>query len=373
MAESLRDQLSEALDTVTTSEEQTPNPGAGADAPVASEQTAASSEPDKPGRTAGRERDEKGRLLPGKAQRDSAQDTGKPATPNQPVEQSPAAAPVADPKPRPQRPSTWKKDFWGHWDKLDPSLAEYLVQRESEFAKGVSTYKSEADKGKAYIDAVAPFLPTLQQYGIEPTKHIQALFNAHQLLALGNPEQRLGMFLRLARDYQVPVEQLFVRGQDGQIYFNSALQQHQAQPQVNMEQIEQRIASAIQQRESQANVSSFGNTKDAQGNPKYPHFEQVRETMAQLLEAKLADDLEGAYNAAVRMPQHSDIWDAMQKQQREADERRQAEERQRLALKARSQAVSPRSQPTTGTTGNAKPTGLRANLEAAFDEHASRV
>ena len=70
-----------------------------------------------------RARDEKGRFAKGEQQ---------PAQAQQP------AAPVV--KARPPVPSTWKKEHRGHWDNIDPALAEYLVQRESEFASGVSTY-----------------------------------------------------------------------------------------------------------------------------------------------------------------------------------------------------------------------------------------
>lgn len=367
----LREQLSQALNDVSNSEAQTPDSGAGVDAPVAPEQTDAASDPSKPGRTAGRSRDDQGRLLPGKA-KDSAQEQGKPATPTSTSEQSPAVAPVADTK-RPQRPSTWKKDHWEGFDKLaetNPALAEYINQRESEFAKGVSTYKSEADKAKGYIEAVAPYLPTLQRYGIDPVTNIKNLFAAHQALATGTPEQRLGMFVKLANDYQIPLQSMFVQGQDGQIYFNPQLQQQnsqQAHPTVSPQQIEQQIEQRFLMRDAQQQVSQLTTEK-------YPHLEQVRETMAQLLESKLANDLDSAYHAAIRLPQHSEIWDAQQKQQRETDQQRQAEEKRKVAEKARANAVSPRSQPTTGASATAKPTGLRATLESAYDEHAaSRV
>lgn len=368
----LREQLSQALNDVSNSEAQTPTSGAGVDAPVAPEQTDAASDPSKPGRTAGRARDDQGRLLPGKAQKDSAQEPGKPATPTSTSEQSPAVAPVADTRPKPARPSTWRKDHWEGFDKLaetNPALAEYINQRESEFAKGVSTYKSEADKAKGYIEAIGPFLPDLQRFGIDPIHHVGSLLNAHKTLALGSPEQRLSMFVKLANDYKVPLQSMFVQGQDGQVYFNPQLQQQnsqQAHQTVSPQQIEQQIEQRFLMRDAQQQVSQLTTEK-------YPHLEQVRETMAQLLESKLANDLDSAYQAALRLPQHSEIWDATQRQQRETDQQRQAEEKRKLAEKARANAVSPRSQPTTGASATAKPTGLRAALESSFDEHASRV
>lgn len=365
----LREQLSEALNNVTNSEEQAPNPGAGPDAPVEPEATPAASDP-KAGRTAGRPRDEKGRLLPGKPQKDSAQEPGREATPTQP-EPAATETPAAETKPRPARPSSWKKEYWDHWEKIDPTLAEYLVQRESEYAKGVSTYKTEADNARGYIDAVAPYLPALQRFGLDPAAHIGALMSAHQALALGSPEQKLAMFQKLANDYQVPLQSLFVQGQDGQIYFNPRLQQQPTiNPQQIVQQIQQQTEQRFQQYVSEQNVASFQSAKDAQGNPKYPHFEQVREAMAQLLESRLADDLEGAYNAALRLPQHSNIFDAMQKQQREADEKRKREEAARAAQRARQNAVSTKTATPTGAVQESGAKGRRAALEEAFELHS---
>src|SRR3990167_10909003 len=97
-------------------------------------------------------RDEKGRFAEGKAE-------GKAEVKPVPQAQTPVPAVAKVP-----RPSSWKKDYWEHWDKLDPSVAAYINQRESEYAKGVSTYKQEWDSAKPLLDAVAPFLPTLQAH-----------------------------------------------------------------------------------------------------------------------------------------------------------------------------------------------------------------
>jgi hypothetical protein len=67
------------------------------------------------------------------------------------------------------RPSTWKKEYVQIWDKLEKGeqvskqdftkFAEYANQRESEYKKGVSTYKAEADRAREYENAIAPFVP----------------------------------------------------------------------------------------------------------------------------------------------------------------------------------------------------------------------
>ena len=95
--------------------------------------------------------------------------------------------------PKSTRPSTWKKDYWEKFDTLDPDLQGYINQRESEYKTGVSTYRAEAEKAKQLNEAIAPFIPQLQQNNIEPTQWIRNLGNAHQTLALGSPAQKMQM------------------------------------------------------------------------------------------------------------------------------------------------------------------------------------
>ncbi len=252
-------------------------------------------------------RDEKGRFVEGKA----APAKAAPQLPGAVV-----AQPVEIAKPHPQRPSRWKKDYWEKWDKIEPDVAEYILQREGEYAKGVSTYKGVHDQAKPILDALAPHLADFERMGINVGQQMDRYATIHKTLALGSPEQKLGLFAKLVQDYRIPVEQMFVRGQDGQVYLNQQLmQQAQApapQPQANVDQIvEQKLA----QREAANETKNFREAKDASGQLLHPHFETVRETMAQLLDAKVVDDIPSAYDAALKLPKHSDLYAAEQQLQ----------------------------------------------------------
>lgn len=263
---------------------------------------------------------------------------------------------VIEAKARPPRPSTWKKEMWDHWEKIDPGLAEYLTQREQEFAKGVSTYKNEWDQAKPLVDAVAQFNPTLQQFGIKPEQWITNLGNAHRALVLGSPQEKVQMFQKLLQDYQVPIQQLFVKGEDGQIYLNQNTQPKQPD-------VRQIVEESLTQREMQREISEIQNDKEH-----YPHFEQVRGTMAGLLQSGLAENLKSAYDAAIRLPKHADIFEALQKQQREKEEAERLEKQRLTVSKAKASAVSPKtSTPSSqGMSGGKK--GLRDQLEEVYDE-----
>lgn len=293
-------------------------------------------------------RDEKGRFAPGKPE-------AKPQ-----VAQKTEVTPVQ----RPQRPSSWKKDYWEHWDKLDPKLAEYINQREQEYAKGVSTYKQEWEQAKPLIDAIAPFQQKFQQYGANVTGQdiIRNLGTAHFMLAEGSPQQKLQLIAKMIQDYQVPIEHMFVQGQDGKIYFNQQILQA---PQVEQTpDIDQVVEQKLLQRDVQNELKSFESNTE-----QYPHFQQVRNTMAGLLQSGLAEDLKSAYEAAIRIPQHADIWETIQQQKRDQEEAQRAEEARRKVHTAKANAISPKTS-TPSSPGQSKGKGLRSTLEEKFDEFA---
>jgi hypothetical protein len=376
MAGSLRDQLSDAFTEVE--EQQTPAPATGGDAttsePAGNEAAGTTSAPtDRPGRTAGRARDESGRLLPGEAKKPSAAPSN-PATPIRAPEQAVATG-AADPKPL-NRPSSWKKEMWPLWDKLAKGealtpeearlKAEYILQREGDFAKGVSTYKAEAENAKPILEAMTPFLPALQANNIQPAQWIKNLGTAHQTLAYGNRQQKLVMFSQLARDYGVELGEMFVKGQDGQIYMNPQLQQGQQAPAQQQQQAPD-VRKTVQ--EILAQERALGEVEKMKSDTvRYPHFETVKATMAGLLQSGLATDYDSAYDAALRLPEHFHLFEAQQQQQREAEEAKAREAKARAADAARRNAVSPRtSTPTATATGASGKKGLRDQLTENFD------
>ena len=366
MAESLRDQLAAAYDEVTEGQEPEA-PKAEPQAPPAAESL--SQEAEKPGRTQGRERDEKGRLLPGPAKKDTAAEPKAPPATDINA-QAALEAPAAAPKPHPNRPSSWKKEMWDHWGKLDPQVAEYVLQRENEYAKGVSTYKSEWERAKPVLDALGPFIPALEANRIQPAQWIQSLGQAQQLLYYGNPQQKVAMISNLVRDYGIDLNQLasqLFTMRDGQLYANPQLQ-HAAQQQQQSQQpqdLRKTVQDMLAEEKARAEAASMESDTE-----KYPHFATVRETMAGLLQAGLAQDLKSAYDSALRMPAHSELFEAMQQQQREQDEKRKAEEQRKAVEAARRNQVSPK----TATPASSVPKatkGLRSTLESAYDEHVS--
>ena len=362
-AETLRETITAAFEEHVPAEAP-----AGTDPGQVVEGTIPPPEAEKPGRIAGRPRDEKGKLLPGKPQKE------------QPKEQEGTVAAVPQPAEPPiPRPSSWRKDMWPVWDKLNQGvplnpqeqrqLAKYNAERENDFAKGVSTYKNEWDQVKPIAEAMQQFLPDLQKANIKPEQWISNLGNAHRMLATGAPEAKASMFLKLAKDYGVPIESLFVQGQDGRLYANPSIQPHQPQPQAPQPDVQQTVRQILLEEKVSQELHDFATATDDKGNLKHPHFEALKQTMHGLLQAELAQDIRDAYDIALKHPRHADILAQVHEQEQRAELERKAAEQAKVVARAKTNAVSVKGSTPTAPAGNSQKS-RRETIAEAFDMHS---
>ena len=221
-------------------------------------------------------------------------------------------------EPKLQRPTTWKKEYLPLWDKMEKGEAlskeeakkmlEYANQRESEYKKGVSAYKAEADSARTLREAIEPFVPELQKSGIHPAAWINNLGRAHMILSNAPMQQKVEMFNRLAQDYGIDLNLYQNSGENTtQLYNDPQTVALQQQIQMLNSQVQQ--VTGWRQQEENARLQSEIQRFSADVE-RHPHFEAVREQMAQLLENGLAPDLETAYAKAVRL--NDQVWQAEQ-------------------------------------------------------------
>ena len=243
------------------------------------------------------------------------------------------------------RPSTWKKEYVQIWDKMEKGeqiskedftkFAEYANQRESEYKKGVSTYKAEADRAKSYENAIAPYAENLARRGIQPTQYIENLVRAEQILTNAPYDQKIQVFQKLAADYGIQLN-------GGQVTQLDPYTQ-QLMNQLNM--VNQEVSSIKGRFAQEENQRLMGEIERVRSNvEKFPHFDVVREEMAQLLELGKAQDLETAYKKAVRM--NDDVWEL--EQERLLNTAKQQASKAQQVAKAKAAAVSPKSVTPSG-------------------------
>ena len=269
------------------------------------------------------------------------------------------------------RPSTWKKEYVQIWDKMESGeqiskedftkFAEYANQRESEYKKGVSTYKAEADRMKPFVEVIAPIEQDLQKRGINPTQYVHNLVRAEQILSNAPYQQKVQIFQQLAADYGI---QLNNNGQATQLdpYTQQLMNQ--------LNQVNQEVSSIKGRFAEEENQRLMGEIERVRSDvERYPHFDVVREEMAQLLELGKAQDLETAYKKAVRM--NDDVW-ALE-QDRLLKEAKQSAVKAQQVQKAKAAAVSPRSVTPSGKVNDgADKKDRRSLLSEQLGEAMSR-
>lgn len=262
-------------------------------------------------------------------------------------------AQIPDPAPvqRAPKPSSWKKEYEEQWNTLDPKLADYINQREREYATGVSTYKSEAERSRNLQQAIEPFIPELQRHNIAPEQWITNLGRAHQTLAMGDPVAKSQMFAQLARDYGIDLVQLVT---------NPPQQNYQPpQPAFSPQMVRSEVMQVIEGIQVESEINKF-----RADTVNYPHFETVRETMAGLLQSGLAQDLKSAYDKSIRM--NDELWQSQQETQRSQQEAERQRQQVEAVQKARGKVISVKSVTPSGQAGNAEPKGRRDALRDAL-------
>ena len=268
------------------------------------------------------------------------------------------------------KPTTWKKDLLPLWDKIakgetlskDESKKhlEYLNQRENEFKKGVSVYKAEAERAKALEEAINPFVPELQSQGIHPAAWINNLGRAHMILSKAPHEQKVQMFHRLAQDYGVNLNLSNEPQQPVDAYTQQLMQQ--------LNQVNQEV-STIKGRFEQEEQARLSNEIERVRSDKerFPHFDLVREEMAQLLELGKAQNLETAYAKAVRM--NDEAW-KFEQEKLLKQATTQASKASQVA-RAKATAVSPKSVTPNGTQAKVEAKDRRSLLMAGLADAES--
>ena len=275
------------------------------------------------------------------------------------------SAPVPEPtEPKPERraPSSWKpaaQEAFLKADRGEPLTPEEVriltaeaERRESDFHKGVESFKTHAQKARAYEQAIAPYQQTLNQLGVDAPTAISKLLQADHTLRYADPVAKAQYFQSLAQQYGIDLGQVQnVQPQDPQT-------QYLMQQLNELRQTQQMWQNSIQEQErSKANheLESFATSDKA-------HFEAVRNDMADLLESGKAQSLEQAYEMAIWM--RPDVRQTLIEQQR-IEAQRNYEQQQRTQ-RAKTASVSVKgSSPSSG--GSQPPGGdLRALLESQF-------
>lgn len=258
-------------------------------------------------------------------------------------------------------PNTWRPEASKHFATLPPEVQQEVLKREEDMFKGIEQYKTDANFGKNIGQVMAPYMETLQKYGVQPEAQIADMMQAHYTLAFGSNDQKVQLLQQIAKDYGVNLGQSDeyidpqvqgLQGQIGQLQHQlKSMQLHQQNE--RMQQINQEV-SAFQQ------------------DPANIYFDELADDMANLLRTGACKTLKQAYetslwaNPTVRAKE-------MSRQEAERKETASKEEAARVGAAKAATAANLKLKSKPGGSA-ATPTGsMRDTIQETLDSIYSRV
>lgn len=267
-----------------------------------------------------------------------------------PANEGNQAEPVEEVKQARNPWASWKREAQTVLSQLPPETQKLIQEREEQFHKGIEQYKADAYQGRTLGKALAPHMEYLNQVGVTPETAINTLINAEKILRTADPQTKTNMFMKLAHDYGIDVNSLTNVPFDPYKYqLEQQLQAQQAQ-----------LAQIMQSRQI-AEEAQLGQTIE-QFAQTHEYFDEVRETMADLLDKGLASDLNDAYSKAVRLND-----DVFNRTTQTSGQMNQVQRANNAAKAAKAAAVQVKGSPV----GGLKPTEAKTTEEAVRNAMAA--
>lgn len=188
-------------------------------------------------------------------------------------------------------PSSWTAEAKAHWATIPPLIKQEILRREENFFKGIEQYKGNAAIGEATRNVVAPYLPTLRQYGVDPLAKIQELLQINYDLVT-NPAKRVEILGKLMRDFQIDPTTFIGDQQD---YTDPAV----ANLKKELGEVTTRLTSYEQAEQRRAQESNLAEVNAFLADPANTYVQEVVQDMVALLNAKACKTLREAYEKAV--------------------------------------------------------------------------
>jgi len=309
------------------------------------------------------------------------QETKEPAPEGKEPAAEPAtepAAPAADAKPEAKTPeegktesvpvpgelkapAQWKPAVREKWNQLPREVQEEVLRREGDSMRLIGSVGPKIRLADEVSNHIQPFSEQLKANGVSPSAFLGDVFTSVKSLASGNPQERAEVVANIVQSYGIDVRML------DQILSHRL----QAGPEVvEARRLAARAQSVLMERdqslehqnslEAEKTLAAFG------ADPKHEFLADVRDLMADLIEANRATNLEDAYAAAIWA--HPDTRKILL--QRDAQARADSKVSRAVAARKASSAVhgSPASSAVAPVRSNMS---VREAVEAAFDEHSS--
>ena len=292
-----------------------------------------------------------------------AAEPGTPAAEGKPKAETPeqeGAAKPAEPGEL-KAPAQWKPAIREKWGALPLEVKQEILRREGDSMRLIGSVGPKIRLADEVSNHIQPFAERLQANGVSPSAFIGDLFTSVKALTSSNPQEKAAVVANMIQSYGIDVRML-----------DAMLSQRLQQPPEIAEarRLAARAESTIQQHQQQIEHQNSLEAEKALAafgaDPKHEFLDDVRDLMADLIEANRATSLDDAYSAAIWA--HPDTRKILL--QREAQTRTEAKAN-RAAI-ARKASASVHGSPAGSAAAPARANmSVREAVEAAFDEHSS--
>ena len=270
------------------------------------------------------------------------------------VEEPPVADPTIE-KP----PSSWKKEVQAKWAATDPEVRREILRRETDFHKGLETYKGWAGVGQTLHAEIQPYEALIRSANTTPQAIIKDVFNTIYQLKTGGPDQKAAVMLNILNEYGVDLAAVQAASEkvaEGLPLVNPEVEELKQRLNKYEQQQQEKEQAALREQFAEV-VSEAEAFKKASG---HEHYEAVKLEMAAFIESGVCSTLQEAYDKAIwANPQVRAKLEA----ERQKAERAKAAEKAAAAKKAASTNVVPRGTlpgaPKVGTMEDTIKTKLR--------------
>lgn len=190
-------------------------------------------------------------------------------------------------------PSSWAPKVREKWAELPEEVRAEIIRREEASVNGVRQLQSEFAPIRQFAESISPFLQEAAQSGQNPADYVRNVLAAERNLR--NPDQnaRFEALLGIADSYGIPLRQALNQAA-GKELLPTAPAQPQLPPEVMAElQAAREFRESMQHQTIEQQVTAFQAGKE--------FFNDVRGTMADLMDAGIASSLDDAYDKACKL------------------------------------------------------------------------
>lgn len=184
-------------------------------------------------------------------------------------------------------PTSWSPKVRELWATLPEEVRREVVRREEASVNGVRKLQEEFAPVRQFTQSLAPFLQEYQQLGTHPAQHVHNVLAAERALRSGDINSKMEALLGIADQYGIPLRQAINSAAGTELVPTKPAIPAEVQRELEESR---RFRESFQQQTVQQTIQSFGKTHE--------FFEDVRGTMADMLDAGVASDMEDAYEKA---------------------------------------------------------------------------